>query len=216
MTSVYVYAVSYDLGFAPNPFGGLCSLACCKPQIRARAKLGDWIMGLTGTKIPPALRCVFGMVVTAETTFDNYWTGPDYATRRPKRNGSPKKQVGDNIYHRASATKPWVQEDLVHSLGDGSQCDLNTGHDTRVNRVLLSDRFVYFGSAAPAVPPVVLASLYYERNPRDYRCFNIKEAGPLIAWLKPQLEAQPNQVVADPIDFASTSKRFSATLQRMV
>lgn len=67
MASVYVCALSYDLGFAPNPFGGLCSLACCKPQIRARAGLGDWIIGLTSTKLPPVMRCVFGMVVTGDT-----------------------------------------------------------------------------------------------------------------------------------------------------
>jgi hypothetical protein len=216
MTSVYVYAVSYDLGFAPNPFGGLCSLACCKPQIRNRALVGDWIVGLTGTKIPPALRCVFGMVVTGDTTFDGYWTNPDFASRRPKRNGSPKKLVGDNIYHRIAPDGGWLQEDSVHSLADGSQCPLNTSHDTRIERVLLSERFVYFGSAAPAVPRAVLASFEYERNPRDYRRFDIETAADLIGWLQPQLEANRNQVVADPIDFASTAKRFSATLQRMV
>jgi hypothetical protein len=216
MGSVYIYAVSYDLGFAPNPFGGLCSLACCKPQIRDRARLGDWIIGLTGTKIPPALRCVFGMVVTGDTTFDDYWAHPDFATRRPKRNVSPKKQVGDNIYHRDAPNAPWVQEDSVHSRVDGSQCELNTYHDTRVNRVLLSERFVYFGAAAPLVPAAVLKSLYYDRNPRDYCRFDIEEAGEIIAWLTPQMEAQLNQVIADPINFASSSKRFSAKLQRMI
>jgi hypothetical protein len=216
MASVYVYAVSYDLGFAPNPFGGLCSLACCKPQIRARAGLGDWIIGLTSTKLPPVMRCVFGMVVTGDTTFDDYWAHPDFATRRPKRNGSQKKQVGDNIYHRDAPGAHWTQEDSVHSLDDGSQCALNTAHDTRINRVLLSKRFVYFGAAAPPVPPAVIHSLGYDKNPRDYRRFDAAEAGALIGWLEPQLTAQPNTVLADPIDFASTSKRFSATLQKLV
>lgn len=216
MASVYIYAVSYDLGFAPNPFGGLCSLACCKPQIRDRARVGDWIIGLTGTKIPPALRCVFGMVVTGDTTFEDYWAHPDFATRRPRRNVSPKKQVGDNIYHRNAPHAPWVQEDSVHSRIDGSQCELNTHHDTRVNRVLLSKRFVYFGAAAPLVPAAILKVLNYDRNPRDYRRFDVEEAGGIIAWLTPQLEAQRNQVIADPIDFASSSKRFSAKLQRMI
>lgn len=216
MANIYVYAVSYDLGFAPNPFGGLCSLACCKPQIRARARLGDWIIGLTGTKIPPSLRCVFCMIVTDETTFDEYWANPDFATRRPKRNGSPKKQVGDNIYHRDALDAPWSQEDSVHSLADGSQCELNTAHDTRIERVLLSDRFIYFGAAAPPVPSTVLDPLGYDRNPRDYRRFDSEEASALLAWLEPRLAGQLNQVIADPIDFASTSKRFSATLKKLV
>jgi len=216
VTSVYVYAVSYDLGFAPNPFGELCSLACCKPKIREKAVHGDWIIGLTGVKIKPAMRCVFAMIVTRDTSFDDYWANPVFATRRPVRNGTPKKQVGDNIYHRDKPGSPWVQEDSVHSQVDGTQCLLNTAHDTRINRVLLSDQFVYFGALAPPVPQPILNALQYKRNPRDYRRFDAIRAKPLMDWLAPQIAAHPNHVLADPIDFASRAKRFSPTLQRMI
>lgn len=216
MPSTYIYAVSYDLGFAPNPFGGVCTLACCKPNIRQRAKHGDWIIGLTGTKLKPAKRCVFAMVVTGSMTFEEYWVHPDFATRRPKRNGSPKKQVGDNIYHRENADKIWLQENSVHSLQDGSQCVLNTSHDTRINRILISDRFIYYGDSAPLVPAQILASLKYERNPRDYRRFDTKDAKQLTDWLDTEMVAHPNSILGDPIDFASTEKRYSASLQRMV
>lgn len=215
MASVYLYAISHDLGFAPNPFGGVCTLACCKPNIRERAKYGDWLVGLTGTRLPPAMRCVFAMVVTGDMTFDEYWAHPDFGTRRPKRNGTAKKLVGDNIYHRQSADRPWVQEDSVHSLDDGSQCPLNTAHDTRVNRILLSDRFVYFGAVAPALPSDVRVALDYQRNVRDYRRFDIEDAKPLLSWLEPQLAAKPNAVLADPINFDARSQRYSATLKRM-
>ena len=43
----YVYVVAKDGGFAPNPFHGVCTLACCKPRIRSRARIGDWVLGLT-------------------------------------------------------------------------------------------------------------------------------------------------------------------------
>jgi hypothetical protein len=216
MANVYVYAVSYDLGFAPNPFGGLCSLACCKPKIREMAVKGDWIVGMTGVKIKPALRCIFAMVVTGDTTFDEYWAHPDFATRRPVRNGTPKKQVGDNIYHRDTPMSAWVQENSVHSEVDGTQSPNNTAHDTRINRVLLSDQFVYFGALAPRVPQQILDALAYARNPRDYRKFGAVQAKPLTDWLSLQMAEHPNQVLADPINFASRLKRFSPTLQRMV
>ncbi|MFZ5685709.1 MAG: hypothetical protein ACOY9C_13835 [Pseudomonadota bacterium] len=216
MADVYVYAVSYDLGFAPNPFGGLCTLACCKPKIRQHAKRGDWVVGLTGTKLKPAMRCVFGMIVTGDMTFDEYWDHPELGTRRPKRNGTAKKLVGDNIYHRPTPEAPWIQEDSVHSLEDGSQCPLNTAHDTRINRVLLSDRFIYFGSLAPQVPPAVLIPLGYRKNARDYRRFEGNQGRPLIDWLEPQLAARPNTVLGDPINFDSSGMRFSSSLQRMV
>ena len=215
MVSVYLYAISHDLGFAPNPFGGICSLACCKPNIRERAKHGDWVVGLTGTRLPPAMRCVFAMVVTADMTFDEYWGHPDYATRRPKRNGTVKKLVGDNIYHRQKHDEPWVQEDSVHSLQDGSQCPLNTAHDTRVNRILLSDRYIYFGASAPELPENVREALDYRRNVRDYRRFDFGEAATLLAWLKPKISAQRNAILSDPINFDASSRRYSAKLKRM-
>lgn len=216
MTSIYVYAVSYDLGFAPNPFGGLCSLACCKPKIREKAVDGDWIIGLTGVKVKPAMRCVFAMIVTGSATFDDYWAHPDFVTRRPVRNGTPKKQVGDNVYHRENPASPWLQEDSVHSQVDGTQCPLNTAHDTRINRVLLSSKFVYFGASAPVMPQAVRNALKYHRNPRDYRKFDSAEGKPLVDWLAPEITSHPNQVLADPCDFASSAKRFSPTLQRMI
>lgn len=215
MANVYLYAISHDLGFAPNPFGGLCTLACCKPNIRDRASRDDWIVGFTGTRLPPALRCVFAMVVTGETTFDDYWSHPEFRTRRPKRNGTAKKLVGDNIYHRQDTEASWEQEDSVHSLEDGTQCPQNTAHDTRVNRILLSDRYIYFGAQAPNLPQHVRNALDYQKNARDYRRFDITDAGALLAWLKPAMDANQNAVLADPINFDEASKRYSATLQRM-
>ena len=215
MASVYLYAVTYDLGFAPNPFGGLCTIACCKPGIRATAQIGDWVVGMTGVRTKLALRCVFGMVVSGETTFDDYWTGSDYRSRRPVRNGTPKKLVGDNIYHRESAASPWLQENSVHSRLDGTQCPLNTAHDTRINRVLVSDRFVYFGALAPAMPQSIREKIGYHKNPRDRRRYDAVEAKPLLDWLEPQVDAHRNQVLAPPINFSSSAKRYSPTLQRM-
>lgn len=216
MTSVYLYAVSYDLGFAPNPYGGLCSLACCKPRIRNSAKHGDWVIGLTGTKLKPALRCVFAMIVTADVTFDDYWKLPEFGSRKPRRNGTRKKLVGDNIYHRDAAGAPWVQEDSVHSLEEGEQCPLNTAHDTQVNRVLLSDQFIYFGASAPPVPRNVLNRFGYERNYRDFRRFDAVTARPILDWLKPQMAQHPNAVMDDPINFQDGFRRFSATRKKLV
>jgi hypothetical protein len=162
------------------------------------------------------MRCIFAMVVTATVTFDEYWAGVAFSARRPKRNGSSLRLVGDNIYHRDTPHSPWRQEDSVHSLANGEQCALNTAHDTRVNRVLLSERFIYFGSAAEPVPADSRKAMGYSRNARDFRRFGDAAAAPLLDWLVPQMCARPNTIVADPIGFASAPKRFSAALQRLV
>lgn len=39
---IFRYVVAYDYGTAPRPHGAVCSLAICKPRIRAAARLGDW------------------------------------------------------------------------------------------------------------------------------------------------------------------------------
>lgn len=212
---VFLYAISHDLGFAPNPFNGVCTLACCKPRIRRAARTGDWIVGMGGTQIKAVGRCIYAMCVNRTMTFDEYWNDPEFQTKRPKRNGSPKKQVGDNVYHRGEGGA-WVQEDSVHSLEDGCQCLANTSHDTQTDRILISDRFVYFGSSAPVVPLDALVEIGYAKNPRDFCKRRQTDAEQLVRWLTERVRMHPNLVLGDPIDFASTTKRYSALHKRLV
>lgn len=46
---LYSYVLRYDDGAAPNPFWGTCTLTICKPDIRRKASVGDWVIG-TGSK----------------------------------------------------------------------------------------------------------------------------------------------------------------------
>ena len=38
------YIITVDSGFAPNPFGRFCTLACCKPTIRRMAEKDDTVI----------------------------------------------------------------------------------------------------------------------------------------------------------------------------
>jgi len=56
MPRLYSYVVDHDLGFAPNPFGGCCTLAKCKYGSKRRnivemAETGDWIAGTGGADL---------------------------------------------------------------------------------------------------------------------------------------------------------------------
>ena len=46
--NVYSYVLTYDGGFAPNPFFDVCTLATCKPRIRFKAQVNDLILGWAG------------------------------------------------------------------------------------------------------------------------------------------------------------------------
>ncbi|MEN8504974.1 hypothetical protein ACOCG7_08955 [Paraburkholderia sp. DD10] len=154
MARVHSYVVRYDSGFAPNPFYGYCTLATCKPSIRRSASVGDWVVG-SGSNDRSVRRgghLVYAMRVTDTLTFDEYGADSRFGPKKPFRHGSRKQSCGDNIYFRDGPQAPWEQRDSFHSLPDGS---LNPDHvcrDTGVNRVLVSDDFIYFGGEGPAFP----------------------------------------------------------------
>jgi hypothetical protein len=100
MAEAFIYVVDRDLGFAPNPFHRYCSLATCKPRIRNKAAVGDWVIGMGGRRLKATGRCVFAMKVTQKVTFNQYWHSPEFNDKRPVRNGTVVMMVGDNIYHQ--------------------------------------------------------------------------------------------------------------------
>lgn len=148
---LYSYIVARDYGFAPNPFHGFCTLATCKPRIRASASIGDWVVG-TGAKTKYKLTgyLIYAMKVAEVLDYDSYWTDPRFVCKRPVLNGSLKVMYGDNIYHRSG--RRWVQEDSHHSLESGSPNPRNIARDTSVDRILIATKFVYCGCTAPAIP----------------------------------------------------------------
>lgn len=151
---LFSYVVARDFGFAPNPFGGVCTLATCKPEIRQHAAVGDWIAGLASASDSRVTSLVYVMRVDEILTYDTYWTDPRFQTKKPSRGGSVKQLFGDNIYHRVS-TGHWVQADSHHSY-DGSINLHNVENDTQSQGVLIGQRFAYWGSAALRVPDLFL------------------------------------------------------------
>ena len=75
MPTLFSYCLPYDLGSAPNPFWGRCTLAICKPCIRQTAKIGDWVVG-TGSATSPlrnnAISVVYAMQVTEKLSMEEY------------------------------------------------------------------------------------------------------------------------------------------------
>lgn len=154
MARIHSYVVRYDSGFAPNPFYGYCTLATCKPDIRKAAQPGDWVIG-SGSSDRTVRRgghLVYAMQVTETMTFDQYALDKRFESKKPFRNGSRKQSCGDNIYFRTSPGAPWLQRDSFHSLQDGSLNPAHVARDTGVDRVLISDNFVYFGGNGPKFP----------------------------------------------------------------
>ena len=123
--------------------------------------------------------------------------------------------VGDNIYHFEMQTSQWTQADSHHSNPDGTINLHNLKKDTKSDKVLISTKFVYFGSAAPYVPATILEGIGF-KNRRNYRKYNLDACGKLIAWLLNNYSHDIASVIADPIFFDKSEKRYSAGNNKII
>ena len=137
--NLFSYIIRNDGGFAPNPFGGICTLACCKPKIRKTANIGSWILGTTPK--PASGRVVFAMQITRALTFDKYFEDLQYACKKP----GPNNPRGDNIYRKRSSGR-------LEQICNSSHGQSDIEKDLSTNRVLISENFYYFGREAPQLP----------------------------------------------------------------
>ncbi len=208
MPKIYIYVVDRDLGFAPNPFHGVCSLATCKPDIRSVAKEDDWVFGVGGKRLKAVGKLVFAMKVTRKLNFDEYWKDSKFRIKRSVRNGTKKIMVGDNIYSKDETTGDWIQAHSHHSYPDGTTNFLNLKKDTRRPYVLLSNHFYYFGSSAPIIPFTSFKDFIYQ-NHRKHRTYRQSQAQELISWLENNYGSLINKVLADPFDFDKSSAYYS-------
>ncbi len=136
---LFSYIVKTDSGFAPNPYGGICTLACCQPKIRQYANVGDWIIGTSFE--PENGKLIYAMQVDRGLTFDLYWDFPEYECKKPSKDNG----CGDNIYKLGSAGALIQVKNLFHG-------EKHIKSDINVNRVLISKTFYYFGKESVAIP----------------------------------------------------------------
>lgn len=145
VATLYSYVLVKDPGLAPNPYHGYCTLAVCKPKIRAKAQVGDIVIG-TGSAARHVQRgdhMIYEMCVTEVLATAQYWTDPRFIIKKPNKSSSIRI-VGDNIYEPLDSGE-WKQLPSLHCVGDIER-------DLSVQTVLVSDKFVYFGSNSPTLP----------------------------------------------------------------
>ena len=172
---VFSYVVASDSGFAPNPFHGVCTLACCKPMIRRKARSGDLIVGMSRR----CERVVYAMRVDRVMGFDAYWNDPLCAMKRPLM-GSTKcrDRRGDNIYEPLPSGG-FHQLWSPHSHKDGEN-EKHKRRDLGGEQVLLGERFAYFGKEGPPLP----SNLAFLHTGRGHRCsFSDPQVAAVAEWL---------------------------------
>ena len=133
--NLYSYVVRVDNGFAPNPERRLCTLACCKPGIRKKAKVGDWLIGTGSKKHKARFKLIYAMKITEKMPFEDYFTKKcKYKNRKDQIYDFDKK----NNRFKIIENKELYGHDNMNAL-------IN---DRKGQYVLISDKYYYFGENA--------------------------------------------------------------------
>ncbi|MEQ7871615.1 hypothetical protein V6R97_13260 [Chromohalobacter salexigens] len=178
---IHTYIVEHDVGFAPNPFWGACTLANCKPKIRKHADVGDVIVGTGSAKYGKSGCLVYWMKVGQIVTFDQYWEDSAYREKKPNLRGSCMQQYGDNIYY-TDANGEVCQIDSFHSESNGFLSKDNLVRDTSsTNRVLIGGEYLYFGKSAPEIPSEFIDFVVKGQGHKNN--FPDSEVRRFLAWL---------------------------------
>lgn len=152
---IHAYIMTNDSGFAPNPYHGFCTLANCKPQIRERANVGDWVVGLAGKGIRRGAgkdaeksHVVYAMQVDEVVTHAEYGSRAAFKEKRPHPK-NPECAAGDAIYYM-NRRGGYVQRSNPNHGSSHMDRDVRSS-----DRVLISRNFVYFGHLLPVLPDAV-------------------------------------------------------------
>ena len=138
---IYIYTVPVDDGAAPNPYGDICTLAICKPNLRKIAKVDDWIIGLNSE-----CKLIYTMKITTVQTMKEYdsFTKENLKIKIPNKSSKNiQEQMGDSVYD-------FSNENITLRPSVHSRCTKDM--DLAGKNVLLSTNFYYFGNQVQKLP----------------------------------------------------------------
>lgn len=161
--TVFSYTMAFDRGFAPNPYNGVMTLACCKGNIRRAAVVGDLILGFCSVTCK-LHQCglIYVMQVTSKLDYEDYMRRTSEFDKVPSWDGDP----GDQIYHVDEDDEVYIRPSW-HTDANGGAVKALVEMDWRGKYVLLSTKFWYFGREAIELPEA-LDSKYHRRRIRGH------------------------------------------------
>jgi hypothetical protein len=148
---LFSYVVQHDLGHAPNPSHGYCTLAHCKFKPKRKnivelAKEGDWVIGTGGADLRVSAghgRLIYAMKIKEVITLNEYFSDKRFSKKKIQSGVNP---LPDNLErHRYNSERV----------------------------VLIANEFYYFGRDAIKLPRRFLNRPIEKRGPGfKYRSFD--------------------------------------------
>ena len=168
------YVVKHDCGFAPNPFGGVLTLATCKPVIRKSACVGDWVMGTGSSEGIGSGKLLFIAEVSKVVTLEEYGHSEEYAFKIPRKSDKGSR-CGDNIYYKNEEGEWNQRENEFHKPHHQNQ-------DIAGENVLVCEKFWYFGEAALEIPSQFVGLV--KSGPGHKNNVGNPEVPAFLAWVR--------------------------------
>lgn len=181
--NLFCYKMTHDSGFAPNPFFGTLTLATCKPKIRLKKKVGDWIAGFTSDRLcghpVGGERLIYLMKVESKLLLDDYFKSEDFFNKKPMLAEKPHLlKIGDNIYEKSlKSTYGYIQHP---NLDHGEE---HKKRDVSGKFVLASKVFSYFGRSSIPIPPDIRPDVPWAQAPSGKQTNDIKRAKKFIEYV---------------------------------
>ena len=148
---IFAYILRVDSGFAPNPFHGWCTLACCKPAIRRKARSGDWVVGITPRNL--GNRFAYAMRVDESLAFGEYWSDRRFRAKRPRwHKGAPREKCEDSCYAPTGDGKSRQMRSRHWDYENNREDERKKERDLGGKKVLVGRRFCYLGDGAVPFP----------------------------------------------------------------
>ena len=166
---LYSYILKHDLGFAPNTQGGVCTLACCKPNIRKnigrnfnrdKEQYDFGVVGISSAdKGENKNKLVYAMRVTEVLTFDKFFEDERFSIKIPKwtEDRNSPKDSGDNIYkYKGIGDRNKIDSyEQLKSRHNNSETEKKIKENSNFHKerdleqgefyVLISEDYYYFG-----------------------------------------------------------------------
>jgi len=188
---LYSHVVKHDTGLAPNPFHGFCTSAVCTPShAKARLKVGDWLIGNSQKK--DGHRLVYAMQLCDVLSMNEYFQDSRFQNKKPKLDGAPEEQCGDNFYYQDKDAKWKRLPSRFHN--DHASFVADVGKDFAGRPVFAAEHFYYFGRRRVLIPKELAGVIWAGRNV----CGKSEFANAFVAWLqgnfKPGILAAPRDI----------------------
>jgi len=180
---ILFYKLTYDTGFAPNPFGDYLTLATCTPNhARANLEVGDYIIGIESQELANKRKnagwrqnveqsLIYIAKVDEILKLDEYFKDERFSYKKYQKSGDWTKRRGDNVYYIENDTWKWIRghdhdvnlesEKLFFKREDFDNKWQNEKEkygvilqDIRGNRVFISKDFSYFGDMYIETPNI--------------------------------------------------------------